>query len=80
MDASFISRIGLAIITVVGIVVITVVAVAQGDAISEFAKGVLLTVLGVLISEYKQVSSFLFGSTQSSKDKDAAIANLTVKP
>lgn len=77
MDASHRTRYILTVITVVGIVVITAIGVLMGDAISEFAKNILLTVLGVLISEYKQITSFTFGSTQTNKDKDATIAALS---
>lgn len=48
----------------------------QHIGIDEFGKNIILTLLGLLISEWKQITNFEFGSTRSSKDKDSTIQSL----
>lgn len=43
----------------------------------EFAKGILTLVLGRFIGYVDNVYAFEFGTTRGSKEKDAAITNLT---
>jgi hypothetical protein len=49
----------------------------QHVGIDEFGKNIILTLLGVLISEWKQITNFEFGSTRGSKDKDITIQTLS---
>ena len=60
--------------------IITIAVISNVNEPSEFAKGVLLTILGVLISEFKQITSFEFGSTRASRSKDDTINNLSKEP
>jgi len=45
----------------------------------EFAKGVLTLVLGRFMGYVDNVYAFEFGTTRGSKEKDAAISNLSQK-
>lgn len=62
--------------TWIGIVICISLAVSM-TSLNEFAKTAITTLLGVLVGDWKSITSFEFGSTKSSKDKDETISNLS---
>lgn len=58
--------------------ILACISVAVGiTAINEFGKTCINVVLGVLLADWKQITSFEFGSSKSSHDKDETINALT---
>lgn len=62
------------------IIITTILAVViRNPEISEFAKGVLTTILGVFLNQLTNIYNFEFGTTRKSDTKDATISALTRK-
>lgn len=62
--------------TFLGLAFVIGLSVWSSD-LDEYAKGALSTALGLLISEWKTITQFEFGSTRTGRAKDDTINNLT---
>lgn len=65
----------LAVIVIVGIAA----AIWNTPGIDEYTKGIATLILGRFLGYLDNIYNFEFGSTRSSKQKDASIENLTAK-
>lgn len=63
-------------LTFFGIVTCVGLSVAMSE-LNEYAKSALSTLLGYLIADWKQITSFEFGTSKSSQTKDVTIQNLS---
>lgn len=65
-------------LTFIGILLCIGIAVGYSN-LNEFGKSAVNLILGVLIADWKQITSFEFGTSKSSQNKDATIKNLSEK-
>ena len=72
----------MAISIIAYIFTITILLFTHGMPADEGTKDILIALAGGALTMWKEVSSFVFGSSQGSQDKDATIAAMTppVKP